>query len=435
MAWDKLTLVTKTLPWFLPYLLRASIHRITALFHKYSYKPTENAKHVVVVGGSFAGLQLVRHLTESLPTGYKVVWIEKNSHLNFVFAFPRFSVVSGYEERAFIPYEGVENTAPKGILTRIQDRVVEVCDGCVKLASGDSVEYAYLAIATGATRALPGQVVATERVDGAEELRGVQSVIKESRRIAVVGAGAVGVELAADIKDVFPDKEVTLVHSRDGVLNRFGKRLQEYTLSTLREVLNVRVLLNERPKIPRGEALVKAATLQFSDGREEEFDLIIRCTGQIPNSSMLAPLYPTAISPSTSQILVKPTFQIDTSPSDSIQMSTSDPRIFAFGDVAAHPGPLMARAGFIQSETVAVNILSLVKGQEAKAVYTPNMFVEGSIKLTLGKKRSVIYSSDVDGTEVLIEMGGAPEDMDVGRAWSQFGGVKEGKEKGKVKGN
>lgn len=95
----------------------------------------------------------------------------------------------------------------------------------------------------------------------------------------------------------------------------------------------------------------------------------------------------------------------------------------------------MARAGFIQSETVAANILSLVKGQEAKAVYTPNMFVEGSIKLTLGKKRSVIYSSDTDGTEVLIDMGGAPEDMDVGRAWSQFGGIKEGQEKGKVKGN
>lgn len=150
---------------------------------------------------------------------------------------------------------------------------------------------------------------------------------------------------------------------------------------------------------------------------------------------MLAPLYPTAISPSTSQILVKPTFQIDTSTSTSGDKSTSDPRIFAFGDVAAHPGPLMARAGFIQSETVAANILSLVKGQEAKAVYTPNMFVEGSIKLTLGRKRSVIYSSDPDGTEVLIEMRGGPEDMDVGRAWSQFGGIKEGKEKGKIKGN
>ncbi len=285
MAWDKLTLVTKTLPWFLPYLLRASIHRITALFHKYSYKPTDNAKQVVVIGGSFAGLQLVRHLTETLPTGYKVVWIEKNSHLNFVFAFPRFSVVSGYEERAFIPYEGVENSAPNGILTRIQDRVVEVCDGCVKLANGETVEYAYLAIATGATRALPGQVAATERVDGAEELRGVQSVIKESQRIAVVGAGAVGVELAADIKDVFPDKEVTLVHSRDGVLNRFGKRLQEYTLSALRDDLKVRVLLNERPKLPKGEALVQSSTLQFSDGGTEEFDLIVY---SIPT---LSPIY------------------------------------------------------------------------------------------------------------------------------------------------
>ncbi|KAL4783571.1 hypothetical protein BJX76DRAFT_368320 [Aspergillus varians] len=421
MPWDKLTLITKTLPWYLPFLIRGTLQRLSAIWHKHTYAETPNAQTIVVIGGSFAGLQTVRRLTETLPTGYKVIWIERNSHLNYVFAFPRFSVLPGFEQRAFIPYDGVEQAAPRGLLKRIQGRVVSIEDGAVRLESGERVEYNYLVIATGSTRSVPGQLVATERADACDELRAVQALIKDSRKIAVVGAGAVGVELAADIRDFYPESEVTLVHSRGQVLNRFGKRLQEFALKTLQDELKVRVLLNERPVLPSGGAIATSASLKFSDGSEEGFDLVIRCTGQTPNSSIISSLHPGAISESTSQILVKPTLQIFTPDCD----KESDQRIFALGDVAAHPGPLMARAGFMQAETVVSNLLSLVKGQEPKTIYKPTWFIEGAIKLTLGRAKHVIYMSDVDGTEVLVSSGGGSLDMDVGHAWKQFGGLAE----------
>jgi hypothetical protein len=51
--------------------------------------------------------------------------------------------------------------------------------------------------------------------------------------------------------------------------------LQDYALSALRDELKVRVLLNERPKMPAKGNMARSETLTFSDGHEEQFDLIV----------------------------------------------------------------------------------------------------------------------------------------------------------------
>jgi NAD(P)H-nitrite reductase large subunit len=275
MPLDKVTVLIKALGFFIPHLGRVAIRRVAAYGHSWTWRNTPNAKNVVVLGGSFAGIELVNRLAETLPTGYKAVWIEKNSHLNYSFNFPRFSVLTGHEQTAFIPYDGIAKGAPKGIFSRVQDTAVGLTENQVLLASGDKIDYAYLAIATGSSQPLPVQVVSTERSDACHELQGVQQSIKASKKIAIVGGGAVGVELASDIKDFYPDKEVTLIHSRDQLLSHFGKRLQEYTLTVLRDELKVRVLLNERPKMPTAGSFARSASLTFSNKREEQFDLIV----------------------------------------------------------------------------------------------------------------------------------------------------------------
>jgi hypothetical protein len=45
----------------------------------------------------------------------------------------------------------------------------------------------------------------------------------------------------------------------------------------------------------------------------------------------------------------------------------------------------MARAGFLQADIAQRNIVALIKGLRADAVYIPQVDFEGSIKLTLGK--------------------------------------------------
>lgn len=274
MAWDKLRLTGKVLVFFLPYAFKLLFQRIAAIHHKWTYKATPTAETIVVLGGSFAGIALTKRLVETLPTGFRVVLVEKNSHFNYSFNLPRFAVLQGYEHTAFIPYDGIADGAPPGIFSHVQDTVISISDTQVVLASGDKIDYRYLAIATGASQPLPVQLSSTERDEACVELRSIQQSIKDSQSIAVVGAGAVGIELVTDIKDFYPDKDVALIHSHGQVLSRFGRRLQEYVLPVLHK-LDIRVLLNERPPLPLEGGMGKGKTLIFSDGREETFDLVV----------------------------------------------------------------------------------------------------------------------------------------------------------------
>lgn len=275
------------------FALSALRRKIEAIIHHYTYKslPPQETKNVVVIGGSFTGYETAKRLTETLPTGFRVILIEKNSHFNYVFAFPRFSVLGGLEQYAFIPYEGLAKNAPKGIFEFIQGKVDHVDERIVRLEGGKELEYEYIVIATGTASKLPSKVAATESQDAQRELREMQSTIKKAERIAVVGGGAVGVEIASDIKDFYPDKKVVLFHSRDRLLPSFGERLHQHVMKRL-GAMGIDIRLNERPQVVEG-----SHNLKFNQGSQEGFDLVVSqlpgigCSFTLVNSHSVDSLY------------------------------------------------------------------------------------------------------------------------------------------------
>ncbi|KAJ7619385.1 oxidoreductase [Roridomyces roridus] len=404
MAFDRLKILGIALRHLFPLAAQLLFRKLKGAIHPWTYKALPTAKNVVVVGGNFAGLCLTQRLCQSLPTGYRVIMVEKNSHFNFSWVFPRFSVITGYEDRAFIPYDGLEAGAAKGILRRVQAEVTDLTPTHVLLSSGEVIEYAYLVIATGTSATMPAKVLATDAGEGCAEFRGVQESIRDAQRIAVIGGGAVGVELASDIKSFFPDKNISLYHSRAQLLPTFGHRLHDHVAKAL-EALGIRVVYQQRPEILPG-----GKTLRTSRG-EEEYDLILPCTGQRPNSSLLKNLAPDAISETTNHILVKPTLQIQDSAFENI---------FAFGDVVETGGPKMSRAAQFQAEVVLANILRMIDGKQSTVVYKPLPYIEGAIKLTLGKSAYAVYAQDNE-KDVLDFGNGGDEDLGVLRAWRMLG--------------
>ena len=95
--------------------------------------------------------------------------------------------------------------------------------------------------------------------------------------------------------------------------------------------------------------------------------------------------------------------------------------IFALGDVASHSGPQMARAGLFQAMIVKKNILSMIRGERNLEKYKPKYFIEGAIKLVMGKNHSVIYARDVDGSDVMLPSKGERLDLDIGKGWRMLG--------------
>ncbi|PVH96108.1 FAD/NAD(P)-binding domain-containing protein [Periconia macrospinosa] len=406
MASDIFRLIISVLRLGLPLLPRLLSQKLYAIYHKWVYKATPSAKNVVVLGGSFAGVELVKRLCDTLPTGYKVILIEQNSHFNFTFNFPRFSVLPGREHLLFIPYDGIARSKPDGIFTLVQGEAVGITENAIRLSSGGKVEFEYLAIATGSSSPPPAKLAAHNRDDACAEFQGLQKKIAHSNKIAVVGGGAVGIELAADVKTFYPDSDVTLIHSRDQLLPNFGKRLHDH-VTLVFEQLGIRILLNERPELGSN-------TLAFSNGGVENFDLVIPCTGQRPNSKILTELDPDSISKESSRILVSPTLQV-------LHENNKFPHIFAFGDVAETGGPKMARASLFQGDIVARNIFDSIHGKPSSHVYKPLMELEGSIKLTLGKKKGVIYSMNDRGGDILVPIKGGKEELEIARAWGMLG--------------
>jgi NADH dehydrogenase FAD-containing subunit len=273
MASEKLRLFSRYLPILLKFALNLLYQRIQASVHRLTYRSLPSPQNVVILGGSFTGTHLARRLTESLPSGYRVILIEKNSHFNYTFNFPRYSVLQGHEQHAFIPFQGLFKNAPVGIFDQIKDKASRIKGGEVELESGKCVPYAYLAIATGATQSPPAKLLASEKGEACAELKVLQTRIYEAKRTAVVGGGAVGVQLSADIRSFYPDKKVVLVHARERLLPKFGKRLHEHVVGKL-ETLGVEVLLGERPAVPGGDNW-ESVELTFKDGRTERFDLVV----------------------------------------------------------------------------------------------------------------------------------------------------------------
>ena len=133
-------------------------------------------------------------------------------------------------------------------------------------------------------------------------------------------------------------KKVTLVHSRASFLQLFSPELGEKAEARLRE-LGVEVVMGERVQglpsseeerawLGEGDGRAKKA-VTLSDGRVVEYDLLLRCTGQKPNSGPFATLLPQSVQ-KDGYIRVKDTVQVDAGPDTEPWTG----RVFVAGDVA-----------------------------------------------------------------------------------------------------
>lgn len=245
------------------------------LFSSSSPKNFEQKQcNIVVLGASMAGYHAAKTIAESiLPNSpYHVVVIEPHDHFHFTWVLPRFSVVEGHEDKAFIPYGPYLRQVPDGVLRWIQARALRITKNSVLLSGGEEIPYAFLVVATGAgaTDTLPSRVNADDKTEGVAKLRDIQIRIKVARNLVVVGGGAAGVELATDAKSRYPEKTVVLVHSRDNVMHRFGPKLQNAAMDGLRD-LGVEVITGDRLM---GEDKERGVVMLRS-GREIQCDFLV----------------------------------------------------------------------------------------------------------------------------------------------------------------
>ncbi|EKM58396.1 uncharacterized protein PHACADRAFT_117301 [Phanerochaete carnosa HHB-10118-sp] len=416
---------------------------------------TSLTRTVAVIGGSYGGHSAAQVLAHGLPENWRVVVIDRNSHANHLYVFPRYCVVPGHEFKAFIPYDRIFYKAEEGsIIPPKNDRhlmlhatVTDLEEHSLTLSRAipemgvmePKLTFDYLVYALGSHPPEPIDLWGSVNLGsvpydgtkpvGMEWMKSAQKRIQEALSVLIVGGGALGIQYATDIADAYPDKPVTLLHSRDRLLPRFDPGMHELITSRMSE-LGIQVILGERLDVssvpPSALITTKEHVLRTLSGREIRAGLVLLCTGQRPNTDLLRKVAPDSIiadGPNHGQVRVTRSMQIAVplaEPCCSDGLHSISPHIFAIGDPAdAFGASKLGYCAHSQGMVAANNILKLVQRQEgASGDETLGSYSPGppGIKLSVGLTQAIYQRNGTIG-----QMTDQPVDWEAAYMWRVFG--------------
>ncbi|KAG0358547.1 hypothetical protein BC939DRAFT_475536 [Gamsiella multidivaricata] len=327
-----------------------------------------NPIKVVVVGGSYAGINVITQLLSSLKSSKKTIHItlvEKNdARFHRLGAF-RALVDEEYGNKVWIPYTDL---FPKGSPHRIiKDSLAQVYHHHVVLQSGTTVPFDYLVLCTGSSNSATTEYTASSSSAEAISITSkARAELTKSKSVVVVGGGSSGVELSGEIKNAFPDKKVTLIHATSALVDYpgYADSLKSSSLKHL-QGLGVNVVLNERAHIEGldYEHPIRngPTTIRLTSGQTIESDMQFYTVGIKINTSYISTLKPegqdnfdpsTLVHQDTHVIKVRKTLQL---------ANDSFPHIFALGDCADFSKVPTAAACSSTGPTAAKNLVALIE--------------------------------------------------------------------------
>ncbi|MEV6106869.1 FAD-dependent oxidoreductase [Streptomyces sp. NPDC051940] len=359
---------------------------------------------VVVVGGGYGGAAVAKALDAEAEAD--VVLIDPRDAFVNSAASLRALTRPDWADNMFFPFDTLLSRG-----TVVRDRVVSADAGGVALASGGRVDADYLVLATGSSYTYPAKPASDDTGEMAEHLRLTHKELADAARVLILGAGPVGLELAGEIKEVWPHKQVTIVDPAAGLLPTFRPELREdlhRQLAGLGVELRLDTALSAPPAVASGRA--ETFTVTTTGGDEITADIWFRAHGVRTNSGYLTDGRLTARNPQ-GQVPV----------TEHLRVRGHD-RVYAIGDLTDVAEAKMAGYAMQHAEVVAQNIAAQLRGAEPAAVYRPAP--DPMILLPLGPTGGVGQLPTPDGPLVVpastvSEYKGA--DLFTGRFAEQFG--------------
>ncbi|HEY3217944.1 MAG TPA: NAD(P)/FAD-dependent oxidoreductase [Candidatus Limnocylindria bacterium] len=336
-------------------------------------------KRIVIVGGGFAGLHLVRHLERRLRRGEAQVTLIDRSNYS-LFTPLLYQVATGELPPHAVAYPlRVPLAKAHFRFLRTEVEAIDVEKRAVRTEDGE-IAYDHIVIAPGSVTndfGIPGVKEHALVVKWLEDGRAVRHRIlstfedaallpdaarrRELLSFAIVGAGPVGVELAASMRDlmdhtlrgIYPDIDVrnepslTLIDGADRVVPAMDPRLSAIAQQRL-EQLRVRIML--RTLVSE----VGERSLRTKDGTVLSANTVIWAGGVKTNPIVAAIDLPHA---KDGRLVVDSSFR-----------AGGRDDVLALGD-AAHfeqdggPLPMLAQVAVLEAPAAATNVVRLVRGE------------------------------------------------------------------------
>ncbi|MDX6260796.1 MAG: apoptosis-inducing factor 2 [Kribbellaceae bacterium] len=332
---------------------------------------------VIVVGGGYAGTLVA----QSLDADADVILIDpRDAFVNFSGSL-RAVARPDWAHNPFFDYQTLLKHGQV-----IRDTVTSADPTGVTLAAGGHVDADYLVLATGSSHSYPAhpQHMTTSAVQAVKDLHVTNDQLAHAERVLILGAGPVGLELSGEIREVWPDKHITIVDPRSDLLPGFLPEVREDLERQLKE-LNVELRLGTSlTALPSVEAATEMTfTVMTDTGEPITADIWFRCFGARVNTGYLE-----------DGALVGLT-EHHTVPVDEHLNVIGYQNVYTLGDIADLPDAKMATHAQTQAPVVVENIRAQLRGEQPKAVYEPGSVPR--IFLPLGTRAGVGQLPSAEG--------------------------------------
>ena len=279
---------------------------------------TSDPAHIVIVGagaaGSFAASELRR-----CGFGGRVTLVSAEERLPYDKPNLSKDYLAGRAPKEWIPLRGEEDYASDRIELRLGTTVegIDAARGEVRLASGETIAFDRLILATGARpRHLDVPAAVSARVFYLRTWADADALLEVAEgkgRVVVIAASFIGLEAAASLRE--RGLEVTVVGAEERPLERvLGRQVGDFVRHT-HDSHGVRFRLGRRPVEIRADGVV------LDDGSVETCDFIVAGIGVDPDLGLAEAAGLT----------------VDRGIVVNEYLETSAPNIFAAGDAARFP--------------------------------------------------------------------------------------------------
>lgn len=246
---------------------------------------------VVVIGCTHAGTAAIKNLRALNPDA-EVTVFERNDNISFLSCGIALYVGGVVNDPKGLFYSSPEELKSLGVNTKMKHDVKNVDIKGKKLTvenleTGEVFDETFdkLIITSGSWPIIPRNIegIDLENVLLCKNYNHANEIIERSKsvkRVVVVGAGYIGVELVEAFRD--NGKEVILVDAEDRILSKyFDKEFTDVAEESFREK---GIVLATGEKVVKIEGTNGKVSKIITDKNKYETDMIIMCIGFVPNT-------------------------------------------------------------------------------------------------------------------------------------------------------
>ncbi len=336
---------------------------------------SSKTKSVTIYGGGIAGGQLAQRLTGD----FEVTLVDPLDYFEVPMSAPRSLVFPDFAETATFSFAealpSVHHVRARLVEWTDAGGEVEYEDGARSVLDGD-----FSVLATGSGFANPlMRAFGGSMAERKAFYRAFHERLSASERILIVGGGPIGVEVAGEISETYPDKVLTLVEKGTRILGGTSPKAAAHARRVLEE-RGVTILTEEHlvDGKPGDEIFSPGGKVRTSGGRMIAYDLLIWCAGGRPNTGYMRARFPRLLN-DAGQIRV-----------DAYLRVLGKERLFALGDITDLDENKMAWHINGHVDVAKANILAAANGMAPSRAYKP-MTGDPRMAVTLGRRAGVAH--------------------------------------------